>query len=104
MKVTELRSSLGLVNYYSRFISSYSAKEAPLTALLKKTKSWVWTELCQKVFKGLKAAVIEEPVLALPDFTKTFELHTDASDFAIGGVMQDKHPTDFESHKLNDVE
>ena len=48
---------------------------------------------------------MEEPVLALSDHTKLFEVHTDASDFAIGGVlMQDGHPVAFESRKLNDTE
>ncbi|MCF8701922.1 retroviral-like aspartic protease family protein, partial [Corynebacterium sp. MC-10] len=104
-KVTELRSFLGLANYYRRFISGYSAKAAPLTELLKKNKPWVWSETCQEAFEGLKAAISEEPVLALPDFSKTFEVHTDASDFAIGGVlMQDKHPIAFESRKLNETE
>ncbi|XP_070013238.1 uncharacterized mitochondrial protein AtMg00860-like [Nicotiana sylvestris] len=83
IKVTELRSFLGFVNYYRWFISGYSAKAVPLTELLKKNKPWVWTEHCQKAFESLKATVIEEPVLALPDFAKTFEVHTDASDFAI---------------------
>nr|XP_033508465.1 uncharacterized protein LOC117273398 [Nicotiana tomentosiformis] len=105
IKVTELRSFLGLVNYYRRFICGYSAKAAPLTELLKKNKPWVWTEHCQRAFEDLKAAVTEEPVLALPDFAKTFEVHTDASDFAIGGIlMQDKHPIAFESRKLNETE
>ncbi|KAK3030029.1 hypothetical protein RJ639_038128 [Escallonia herrerae] len=50
-------------------------------------------------------AVTEEPVLALPDHTKVFELQTDASDFAIGGeLMQEGHPIAFESRKLNDTE
>ncbi|XP_070010251.1 uncharacterized mitochondrial protein AtMg00860-like [Nicotiana sylvestris] len=100
-KVTQLRSFLGLVNYYRRFISAYSAKVALLTELIKKNKPlWVWTEHCQKAFECLKANVIEEPVLALLDFAKTFEVHTNASDFAIGGVlMQDKHLLTFESRK-----
>uniref|UniRef100_A0A3Q7G1V8 Reverse transcriptase domain-containing protein n=1 Tax=Solanum lycopersicum TaxID=4081 RepID=A0A3Q7G1V8_SOLLC len=59
-----------------RFISGYSAKASSLIELLKKNKPW-------GAFKGLKAAVTEEPVLMLPDFSKTFEIHTDASDFAI---------------------
>ncbi|KAL6340386.1 hypothetical protein AAG906_006039 [Vitis piasezkii] len=52
-----------------------------------------------------KKVVTEEPVLALLDHTKVFEVHTDASDFAIEGVlMQDRHPIVFESHKVNDIE
>ena len=103
--MTELRSFLGLANYYRRFISGYFAKAAPLTELLKKNKPWVWSEDCRKAFEGLKAAVTEEPVLTLPEFSKTFEIHTDASEFSIGGVlMQDRHPIPFESRKLNKVE
>ncbi|KAK3027777.1 hypothetical protein RJ639_041137 [Escallonia herrerae] len=60
---------------------------------------------CQTAFEGLKEAVTEEPVLALPDHAKVFEVQTDASDFAIGGVlMQEGHPIVFESRKLNDTE
>ncbi|GJS82720.1 putative nucleotidyltransferase, ribonuclease H [Tanacetum coccineum] len=48
---------------------------------------------------------MEEPVLRLPDVTMPFELHTDASDFSIGGVlMQYRHPIAFESQKLNETE
>ncbi|KAJ0096037.1 hypothetical protein Patl1_15952 [Pistacia atlantica] len=50
-------------------------------------------------------AIIEESVLALPDHARPFEVHTDAFDFAIGGVlMQEEHPIAFESRKLNDTE
>ncbi|CAA0817009.1 Uncharacterized mitochondrial protein AtMg00860 [Striga hermonthica] len=123
-KVIALRSFLGLVNYYRRFIQGNSARAAPLTDLLKKGKSWVWFDECRRAFDDLKAAmsqehvlalpdftkpfevaVSREPVLALPDFTKPFEVHTDASDFAIGGVlMQERHPIAFENRKLNDTE
>ena len=86
-KMTELRSFLGLANYYRRFISGYSAIAVPLTELLKKNRPWLWSEECEEAFEGLKAAVTKKPVLMLPDFTKTFEIHTDASDFAIEGVL-----------------
>lgn len=44
-------------------------------------------------------------MLALPNHIKMFKVHTDVSNFAIGGViMQDKHLITFESHKLNDIE
>ena len=104
-KVTELRSFLGLVNYYRRFIKGYSTIAAPLTDLLKKAIKWEWTVDRQQAFDTLKRAIMEEPVLALPDHTQPFEVHTDASDFAIGGVlMQEEHPIAFESRKLNDTE
>ncbi|XP_020101642.1 uncharacterized protein LOC109719402 [Ananas comosus] len=103
--VSELRSFLGLVNYYRRFIAGYSARAAPLTDLLKKNHSWVWTSQCAEAFEDLKRAVTEDPVLRLPDCSRTFEVHTDASDFAIGGVLvQDGHPIAYESRKLNDTE
>nr|GEV84874.1 hypothetical protein [Tanacetum cinerariifolium] len=84
-KVTELRSFLGLVNYYRRFIMGYSAIASPLTNLLKKNQAWIWNEECQAAFESLKKVVIKEPVLRLPDVTMPFELHTDALYFSIGG-------------------
>ena len=97
-KVPELRSFLGLVNYYCRFIKGYSAKAAPLTNLLKKNRAWHWSEDCQHAFEELKKAISKELVIVLPDHTKPFEVQTNASDFAIGGVlMQEDHPIVFES-------
>ena len=104
-KVPQLRSFLGLVNYYRRFIKAYSARAAPLIDLLKKSKAWTWDEKCQQAFEYLKKAITEEPMLALPDHTKVFEVHIDAFDFAIGGVlMQKRCPIDFESRRLNGTE
>ncbi|GJY64927.1 putative nucleotidyltransferase, ribonuclease H [Tanacetum coccineum] len=104
-KVTEWRYFLGLVNYYRKFIMGYSAIASTLTDLLKKNKAWIWDKECQAAFESLKKVVIEELVLRLPDVTILFELHTDASDFAIGGVlMQDGHRIAFESRKLNETE
>ncbi|XP_055806925.1 uncharacterized protein LOC129875680 [Solanum dulcamara] len=53
-------------------------------------KEWempIKSEECKRAFKDLKAAVMEEPVLALPDFSKMFEGHTDVSNYDIGGVL-----------------
>nr|GEY07583.1 uncharacterized protein [Tanacetum cinerariifolium] len=104
-KVAKLRSFLGLVNYYRRFIMGYSAIASSLTDLLNKNKAWIWDEECQAMSESLKKAVMEEPVLKLPDVTMPFELHTDALNFAIGGVlMQNGHPIAFERWKLNETE
>ena len=48
---------------------------------------------------------MDDPVLQLPDYTKPFEVHTDASDYAIGGVLvQQGNPVAYESRKLNETE
>ncbi|KAL0295731.1 UNVERIFIED_CONTAM: hypothetical protein Scaly_3090700 [Sesamum calycinum] len=49
--------------------------------------------------------MVIDPVLALPDMSKPFTVETDASDFALGGLLlQDGHPVAFESRKLKDIE
>ncbi|PON44350.1 hypothetical protein PanWU01x14_267390 [Parasponia andersonii] len=92
------------MNYYRQFIKSYSARAVPLTNLLKNNKSWEWILECQASFENLKKAVSEESVLSLPDHSKVYELHMDASDFTISRVlMQEGCPTTYESRKLNDT-
>ncbi|XP_027103005.1 uncharacterized mitochondrial protein AtMg00860-like [Coffea arabica] len=86
-KVAELRSFLGLANYYSHFIQGYSKMVVPLTDLLKKDRPWMWDYEYKDAFKILNEAVTSAPVLQLPDFTKAFEMHTDTSDRVIGGVL-----------------
>ena len=100
----ELYSFLGLANYYRRFVEGYLRNVAPLTELLKKGVSWEWIFECQKAFNELKIAMMKGLVLALPDISKPFEVQTDASDFALGGVLlQEVHPIAFESRKLSEV-
>nr|CAD1839581.1 unnamed protein product [Ananas comosus var. bracteatus] len=91
-RVTELRSFLGLVNYYRRFISSYSRRAAPLTDLLRKDRAWRWSDECQKAFDDLKAAVMEEPVLRLPDHSLPFELCDQQKPFEIITGQQPSTP------------
>ncbi|KAK3031398.1 hypothetical protein RJ639_037396 [Escallonia herrerae] len=63
---------------------------------------WEWSKECQSAFSTMKCAMSEDPVLALPDVSKSFEVHTDASDFALG--MQECHPVAYEIRKLNEAE
>jgi hypothetical protein len=59
-----------------------------LTNLFKKfTVTYDWDEACEEAFGTLKGILVKAPVLKLPDFDKEFEIHFDASDFAIGGVL-----------------
>ena len=103
--VKDLRSCLGLANYYRKFIAGYSKRVAALTDLLKKHTKWVCSERSDEEFLNLKNAIASEPILKLPYFELPFEVHSDVSDKAIGGVLvQEDHPVAFESRKLNDAE
>ena len=106
----DVRSFLGLANYFRKFVQGYTALVTPLLQLTRKLIRWspdVWTPACQAAFEGIKQALINAPVLALPDFTKPFtmEVVCDASLIGIGAVlMQDGRPIAFESRKLTDAE
>lgn len=111
--LTELRSFLGLANYYRRFVRNFSAIAAPLTSLmgadLPKGKELPWGPAQAEAFLKLKEALTSAPVISAPDFSKPFTLHTDASDFAIGAVLSqgtgpDERVIAFESRKLNPAE
>jgi hypothetical protein len=100
-----LRSFLGLANYYRKFIAAYAKHAAPLTDLLKKDRMWHWSNQCQVAFDKLKDTVASKPVLQLPNFELPFEVHTDASKKAIGGVLvQEGHPIAYASRKLKEAE
>lgn len=95
-----LRSFLGLANYYRRFIKAYIVIAKPLTTLLKKD-GFCWGQEASDSFKELKTTLTTSPVLALPNFAKTFVVETDASNTGIDAVlMQDGHPICFISRAL----
>ena len=103
----ELRSFLGLANYFRRFVLGYSSITAPLTDLLKLKKwdAFSWKDLHQRAFGILKKALVSAPVLGHFDTNKPLELWCDASKVALGAIlMQDGHPIAYESRKLNPAE
>ena len=100
--VTQVRSFVGFVNYFRRFIDHFADKARPLNELLKgarkKHAKVTWTSDCQQSFDELKRCLTTAPVLVVPDFSKPFVVEADASDFCLGAVLlQEGHPVAYES-------
>ncbi|KAK1595958.1 hypothetical protein QYE76_059205 [Lolium multiflorum] len=100
--VGQVRSFHGLAGFYRRFVKDFSTIACPLNELTKKNVPFVWGKAQQKAFDELKKRLTEAPLLALPDFSKTFEIECDASGLGIGGVlMQNGKPVAYYSEKLD---
>jgi len=92
----QLKSFLGLASFYRRFVPLFAQRCKHLYALTSDGTPFTWSTTCQEEFDDLKKA-LSEAFLAHPDFTKPFTVHTDASEFCIGGAI---HQHDVGSNKL----
>ena len=72
MSPTDIRSFLGLVVYYRRFVEGFSSILSPLTKLIQKTVKFQWFEACEKSFQELKKRLTIAPILILPEGTQGF--------------------------------
>ena len=103
--VSEVRSFLGLGNYFKRFIQGYAKLTSPLVALTSQRVQFVWGEKQQKAFTQLQWCLTNAPVLALPDPAAPCEVVVDASGIGLGAVlMQNQRPIAFHTYKLSDAE
>jgi hypothetical protein len=84
--VPTLRSFLELASYFHKFIKNFAKITTPLNLLKKSSKTYEWDEACNDTFETFKGIFVKAHVLKLPDFDKDFEIHFDASDFAIKGI------------------
>jgi len=85
--VHEVRSFLGLAEYYRRFIPEFSKISKPMTRLLQKDEKFVWTPECDEAFHKLRTLLTSAPVLAQPDIEKPFDVFCDASGIGLGCVL-----------------
>ena len=103
--VHELRSFVGLAQYFRKFIVAAPMLMHPLTALFKKGAEWKWSLECDNAFRQVKRALTTVPCLKLPDPDEPFTMITDASGIGIGAIlMQAGRPVAFEGRKLTDTE
>ena len=107
--VHDVRSFLGLASYYRKFIRGFSEIARPLTDLTRAAKEFNWKEPQQSAFIRLKMALATAPILLLPDFELPFVITTDASEAAVGAILEQNQgrglqPVAFASRKLNSTE
>jgi RNase H-like domain found in reverse transcriptase len=105
-----VHSTLGVLGYQWPFIPGFTKIAKPLTDLLKKEQSFQWTDECTKVVDKLITIVTNNPVLYHPNYDKPFTLEVDASQYAIGAILQQAdnlgklHPVGYYLKALTDAE
>ncbi len=83
----DIRAFLGMAGYYRQCIPEFAKHAVPLNELTKKNVQFKWTDDCQRSFDRLKDLLSSDKVMIYPDVTQSYQLHTDASDIAVGAVL-----------------
>ena len=108
--VSQLRSFLGLVNYYNRFLANASIVLHPLHQLLEPKSEWQWTEQCEQAFTEAKRMITSEQMLTHYDLVLPVRLAYDASPSCIGTILPhvmpdcSERPVAFASRSLTKTE
>jgi transposase InsO family protein len=109
MNASAVRSFLGFLGYYRKFIKDYGTMAAPLHEVSGTKSEWKWTTTEQQSFEKLRDSMLRDPVLICPDDSIMFHIWPDASPWAVGGVLTQDHgkgqqPIAYEYHKLSKAE
>jgi hypothetical protein len=104
--IPALKPFLKLASYYCKFIKNFAKIAMPLTNLFKKSsRIYEWDETCNAAFETLKGILMTTSMLKLFNFDRDFEIHSNAFDFAIGGILvQNGKSIAFKNKKLNETE
>ena len=94
-----------MIGFYRKFIPSFSEIARPLTQLTRKNAHFHWSETCQGAFETLREKLTESPILAYPRVDLPYLLHTDASQYAVSGILsqsweEGNRVVQFLSHQL----
>lgn len=108
----DLKRFLGTATWYRRFVPQFSTIAGPLNRLTSQKKDsppFSWTTEADNAFHKLKEFLISAPVLSCPDYELPFEVHTDASNYGIGGMLTQtiagkEHPVAYMSKSLSQSE
>lgn len=107
--VSELRSFLGLVNYYGKFLPDLSTTLAPLYQLLHKDSVWKWQRPQEKAFQHVKELLHSDLLLVHFDPDRAVVLSCDASPWGVGAVLShqmadgSERPIGYVSHQRSRV-
>ena len=85
--VFEIRSFLGLVRYYRRFIEDFSRLAAPMIRLIRKEVKFVWDDSCERAFQELKRRLTSAPILIVLERGQRYTVYGDASKDGLGCVL-----------------
>ena len=108
--VVELRSFLGIINYYGKFLPNLSTRLAPLYQLLKKGVKWQWNRQNDEAYAAAKSALQDDSLLVHYDSTRQLVLACDASQYDLGAVLShimddgQEHPVAYASRTLTPAE
>ncbi|XP_033637865.1 uncharacterized protein K02A2.6-like [Asterias rubens] len=108
--VTELKSYLGILNYYAKFLPNLSSLIAPLHCLLRKDTRWSWDTAQDKAFRESKELLVSAQVLVHYNPEKELVLSCDASPYGVGAVLANRmadgteHPIAYASRSLSPPE
>lgn len=91
INVTQLKSFMGLVNFYAKFCSNMSDILKPLYNLLKKSVQWQWSDDCERAFNKIKQVLSSSPVLAHYDASLPLILSVDSSAYGLGAALTQRY-------------
>ena len=104
---TQLRASLGMINYHGKFIRNLSTILQPLNQLLQKNREFKWSSQCEQAFNKVKDSLSSSNVFVHYDPSLPVILENDTSQYGIGAVVLhcflngDERPIAYASRSLN---